>query len=90
MHIELPPGAKDMIGACVAAYTVAEFENGRGGEVGNDEFGTIILPLPLPDSVSPTLLRWPTQEPSIEKDIGAVRRKNISGRILWNATVEHH
>lgn len=53
------PGPKDMIDACIAAYTVAEFENGRGCEVGNDGLGTIILPRPLPDIVSPMLLQWP-------------------------------
>ena len=54
------PGAKDMIDACVAAYTVIEFDQGRGCEVGNDGLGTIVLPRPLPDSVSRTLLHWPT------------------------------
>ncbi len=53
------PGAKDMIDACVAAFTVAEFENGRGCEVGSDGLGTIVIPRPLPNSVSAKLLQWP-------------------------------
>ncbi|MEX2580546.1 MAG: hypothetical protein WD342_15915 [Verrucomicrobiales bacterium] len=53
------PGAKDMIDACVAAYTVLEFDQGRGCEIGDDGLGSIVLPRPLPDTVSPELFRYP-------------------------------
>ena len=53
------PGAKDIIDACIAAFRVAEFENGRGCEAGVDGLGTIVIPHPLPDSVSAKLLQWP-------------------------------
>jgi predicted nuclease with RNAse H fold len=65
------PGAKDMIDACIAAFTVAEFENGRGCEVGSHGLGAIVLPRPLPGSVPPTLLRWPTLESSFEEALKA-------------------
>ena len=52
-------GPKDMIDACVAAYTVGELEAGRGVEVGSDGLGTIVLPRPLPEDAPAELLRWP-------------------------------
>jgi len=53
------PGPKDMIDACVSAYTVGELAAGRGVEVGSDGLGTIVLPRPLPEDVPAELLRWP-------------------------------
>lgn len=51
---------KDILDAYVAAYTVAEFEAGRGCEVGGgDGLGTIVLPRPLPRQDFPSLLQWP-------------------------------
>lgn len=46
-------GPKDMLDACVAAFTVHSFIHGQGVEVGSgDGLGTIILPgqVPVPDS----------------------------------------
>ena len=51
---------KDILDAYVAAYSVAEFVEGRGCEVGGgDGHGAIILPRHLPANVSPALLQWP-------------------------------
>ena len=53
-------GPKDMLDACVCAYTVHAFINGRGFEVGGgDGMGTIILPGQLPVSDSYPVLHWP-------------------------------
>ena len=42
---EFKSGVKDMLDASVAAFTVYEFVNGRGCEVGGeDSLGTIVLP----------------------------------------------
>ena len=55
---------KDILDAYVAAYTVAEFVEGRGCEVGGgDALGTIILPRHLPANISPALLQWPPSLP---------------------------
>ena len=59
-------GPKDLIDACVAAFTVHEFEAGRGAAVGDDELGQIILPRPLPAHVPASLLNWPSP-----KQVGA-------------------
>lgn len=53
------PGAKDTIDACVAALTVAEFENGRGCEVGSDGLGAIVLPLHIGETVPMEVLSYP-------------------------------
>ncbi len=54
--------AKDMLDACVAAYTVWAFENGLGSAVGGgDRLGTIVLPEKLPVPESHPVLRWPDQ-----------------------------
>jgi hypothetical protein len=53
-------GPKDMLDACVSAFTVQAFIHGKGFEVGGgDGLGTIILPgqLPVPDSHP--VLQWP-------------------------------
>jgi hypothetical protein len=53
-------GPKDMLDACVSAFTVHAFIHGKGFEVGGgDGLGTIILPgkLPVPDSHP--VLKWP-------------------------------
>lgn len=53
-------GPKDMLDACVSAYTVHAFLHGRGFEVGGgDGLGTIILPGALPVSGSHPVLHWP-------------------------------
>ena len=53
------PGPKDMLDAVVAAVTVAEFEAGRGTEVGGgDGLGTIVLPRRLPQAKE-KVLSWP-------------------------------
>jgi predicted nuclease with RNAse H fold len=50
-------GAKDMLDAVGAAYTVARFSRGLGSEVGGgDGLGTIVLPTPVEDHPA---LRWP-------------------------------
>jgi predicted nuclease with RNAse H fold len=55
---------KDILDAYVAAYTVAEFVEGRGCEVGGgDGLGTIILPRHLPANIAPALLQWPPSLP---------------------------
>jgi len=42
---QFTPGPKDMLDACLGAFTVSEFLNGRGCEVGNaDGLGAIVLP----------------------------------------------
>lgn len=54
---------KDMLDACVAAYTVWAFFNGRGTEVGGgDGLGTIVLPEKLVDSDSNPVLSWPDDQ----------------------------
>jgi hypothetical protein len=51
---------KDMLDACVAAYTVQSFIQGRGTEVGGgDGLGTIILPEKLAIPASHPVLHWP-------------------------------
>jgi len=53
-------GAKDMLDAHVAAYTVREFALGRGTAVGGgDSLGEIALPRPL-KVPKPEVLRWPS------------------------------
>ncbi len=53
---------KDMLDACVAAYTVQAFIEGRGAEVGGgDGLGTIIIPEKLPVNESHPVLKWPGQ-----------------------------
>ena len=50
---------KDMLDACVAAYTVWAVLNGRGTEVGGgDGLGTIALPERLSVSESHPVLHW--------------------------------
>jgi len=52
---------KDMLDACVAAYTVWACINGRGTEVGGgDGLGTIALPEQLPVPASHPVLHWPS------------------------------
>lgn len=54
-------GPKDMLDACVSAYTVHAFHHGHGFEVGGgDGLGTIILPGQLPVQSSEPVLTWPT------------------------------
>ena len=56
---------KDILDAYVAAYTVAEFVEGRGSEVGGgDGLGAIILPRHLPANIAPALLEWPPSPPT--------------------------
>jgi hypothetical protein len=51
---------KDMLDACIAAYTVWACINGRGTEVGGgDGLGTIALPERLPVPTSHPVLHWP-------------------------------
>ena len=51
---------KDMLDACVAAYTVWACINGRGTAVGGgDDLGTIALPEKLPVPASHPVLHWP-------------------------------
>jgi len=55
----LPLGAKDVLDAAVGAFTVLEYESGRGAAVGGgDGLGRIILPcaLNMPDH---PVLKWP-------------------------------
>jgi hypothetical protein len=53
---------KDMLDACVAAYTVWAFIQGRGTDVGGgDGLGTIILPEKLPVPASHPVLDWPVR-----------------------------
>ena len=53
-------GPKDMLDACIGAFTVHEFINGRGSEAGGgDGFGTIVLPTELPGPFSNPVLHWP-------------------------------
>ena len=55
---------KDMLDACVAAYTVWAFLNGRGSELGGgDGLGTIVLPEKLPVSSVHPVLSWPKTLP---------------------------
>jgi predicted nuclease with RNAse H fold len=52
-------GPKDMLDAYVSAFTVHEFVNGRGAEVGDgDGLGTIVLPRPLA-CTDCDVLHWP-------------------------------
>jgi len=52
-------GPKDMLDACVSAFTVHAFIHGKGFEVGGgDGLGTIILPGQLPVSDSHPVLKW--------------------------------
>ena len=53
-------GPKDMLDACMCAYTLHAFLNGEGFEVGGgDGLGTIILPGRLSAANSYPLLHWP-------------------------------
>jgi len=53
-------GPKDMLDACVGAYTVHAFHTGGGFEVGGgDGLGTIILPGSLPVIKSHPVIHWP-------------------------------
>jgi predicted nuclease with RNAse H fold len=53
------PGPKDMLDACVAAWTVREFVEGRGWEVGGgDRLGSIILPGTAP--AQSLVMNWPS------------------------------
>ena len=53
-------GPKDMLDACMCAYTVHAFLNGEGFEVGGgDGLGTIILPGRLSAANSYSVLHWP-------------------------------
>ena len=57
---------KDMLDACVAAYTVWAFINGQGTEVGGgDGLGTIVLPKKPADSTSNSVLNWPDSQAGI-------------------------
>ena len=52
-------GPKDMLDACVSAFTVHAFLHGQGFEVGGgDGLGTIILPGLLPVKQSHRVLHW--------------------------------
>lgn len=52
-------GPKDMLDACISAFTVHQFVTGRGSEVGGgDGLGTIVLPTSLPVPASHPVLRW--------------------------------
>lgn len=54
------PGPKDMLDAIVAAFTLREFIQGRGCEVGGgDGLGTIVLPRPLCHPNASALATWP-------------------------------
>jgi hypothetical protein len=54
---------KDMLDACVAAYTVWAFYNGRGTKVGGgDGLGAIVLPEKLAVPGSHPVLHWPDQQ----------------------------
>jgi len=54
------PGPRDMLDACIAAFTVHQFMHGLGSEVGGgDGLGTIILPTALPETKSEHVLHWP-------------------------------
>ena len=56
------PGPKDMLDACVAAFTVREFVAGRGFEIGGgDGLGAIVLPRQPGMTLPKELLRWPTE-----------------------------
>ena len=56
-------GPKDMLDACIAAFTVHQFVNGKGAEVGGgDGMGTIILPTELPVPKTHPVLHWPENE----------------------------
>jgi hypothetical protein len=53
-------GPKDMLDACVSAFTVHAYVHGNGFEVGGgDGLGTIILPGTLPVTESHPVLHWP-------------------------------
>lgn len=57
----MKPGPKDMLDAHVAAFTVREFAQGRGCEVGGgDGQGTIVLPRPIATGEKQGFLRWPS------------------------------
>lgn len=57
------PGPKDMLDAVVAAFTLREFIQGRGCEVGGgDGLGTIVLPRPLFGAKAADLAAWPGTE----------------------------
>ena len=56
----LRPRPKDMLDAYIAAVTVAEFELGRGCEVGGgDRLGTIVLPRPVSYAACRGIECWP-------------------------------
>jgi hypothetical protein len=61
---------KDMLDACVAAYTVWAFILGLGTEVGGgDGLGTIVLPEKLAVPGSHSVLHWPDQQESCQKSL---------------------
>ncbi|MBN2413408.1 hypothetical protein JXQ31_17145 [candidate division KSB1 bacterium] len=56
-------GPKDMLDACIAAYTVYEFINGRGSQVGGgDGSGTIVLPGKISHELNNPILTWPLDD----------------------------
>jgi len=56
-------GPKDMLDACMAAYTVYEFINDRGSQVGGgDGLGTILLPGKINKATDRGVLTWPLNE----------------------------
>ena len=58
---EFAGGPKDMIDACIAAYTVLEFHKGIGCEVGGgDGLGTIVLPRRPCHPYFETVMNYPT------------------------------
>jgi len=56
-------GPKDMLDACMAAYTVYEFINGRGSQVGGgDGMGTIVLPRKTERGAGTGVMTWPRND----------------------------
>ena len=55
-------GPKDMLDACMAAFTVYEFINGRGSQVGGgDGLGTIVLPRKIREAGT-GVMTWPVND----------------------------
>jgi predicted nuclease with RNAse H fold len=53
-------GCRDVLDASLAAVTVREYAEGRGGAVGGgDGLGTIVLPRPVAPGIQEAVLRWP-------------------------------